>query len=284
MKSKDALKLMPGDKVLFYKGPIDEPSSVLSSLYWKNVKTDLYSGLEYVVSSIIGISRHNIVRFVHSTRKKIDSLLDEKDPITTVAIELEIVENVFSPSLIERKRKNVIEKTTLTIEDMLYINEQEIMDQRELLMEMVDKSCKNNLYNLPLEKYFWYLDAEIKNAKKNTIEEYEKEYEEDMEIAKENNEQMPYRFLEGFKFFLENKREKEVFFEGVRNICEILANKYSLRTYGDVIMRFANNGVKIEDINLFYKEGWLGKKEFQHAIAWGYAQQFSDNQFRKYQW
>lgn len=277
------IKLKPGDKVIYEPFHPDDYLVLESAQHWKDINTHLYAGGEVIISTVVGISKQNIDRYAQLIKDKPIIDLDDKDPITAVEIELEIGNGTIDTHLFKKSdaSQNNYE-SPFTIDDFIG-PEPYRFQPYDLLLEMVDESCKYNVYNLPLEKYFWYLDWELKATEKNSIQDFEEQFERDLEIAEEECWELGYDYAKGIALFQSDIAQRKNFFQGTRNICEILATKYQLHTYGDVIRRFANNGVKMKDLDTFYKNGWLGKKEFRYAITFGY-EKYPFTQFDNYQW
>jgi hypothetical protein len=283
MDIMQGITLRPGDKVI-YKPPHPDDCLLLESAqHWKDINTQLYAGGEAIISTVAGISKQNIGRYAQLIKDKPITDLDDKDPITTVEIELEIGHGAIDTCFFQKSNASQNNyESPFTIDDFIG-PEPYRFQPYDFLLEMVDKSCKYNLYNLPLEKYFWYLDWELKATKKDSIQDFEEQYERDMEIAEEEGWELGYDYAKGIALFQSDIAQRKNYFQGTRNICEILATKYQLHAYGDVIRRFANNGVKMKDLDRFYENGWLGKKEFRLAITFAY-EKYPFTQFDNYRW
>ena len=280
----EALQIKPGDVVIYYNGEAGNTSLLKSSQHCGDGVIGIFSGVEYIVSSVGGLSKNQIPRFGHMTQGKPLFDFDENDPIVEGYLELEVAQQSLIEGFFEKRRRDHEEVSEFTIDDFLDEKDLSFIAANEFLVELAKQAPKRNAYNISVEDYMWYLDLELSRTKKNTFEDYEEIYASEKEQAEEDNEKLDYSFSKGFKGFKEEIRQRRIFFEGTRNVCEILTKMYQLKTYGDIIRRFANNGVKIKDVQMFYDAHWLGKKEFQNAIVYGYETKFKIEEFENYMW
>jgi hypothetical protein len=236
----EALQIKPGDVVIYYNGEAGNTSLLKSSQHCGDGVIGIFSGVEYIVSSVGGLSKNQIPRFGHMTQGKPLFDFDENDPIVEGYLELEVAQQSLIEGFFEKRRRDHEEVSEFTIDDFLDEKDLSFIAANEFLVELAKQAPKRNAYNISVEDYMWYLDLELSRTKKNTFEDYEEIYASEKEQAEEDNEKLDYSFSKGFKGFKEEIRQRKIFFEGTRNVCEILTKMYQLKTYGDIIRRFAN--------------------------------------------
>ncbi|MCF7798589.1 hypothetical protein K9M74_01665 [Candidatus Woesearchaeota archaeon] len=280
MNLKEAFEVKPGDRVIYKNGPVGEIQVVQSSWNWLQEGIEIVSGLEYIVSSVKGFSKSGKQVLFHYIKDKGLLFANKEDPLVKIYFELEMFDDTIPSDFFEKFSEYKERTSVYTSEDLSDEKIHEIIQPWEVFVELADKKSKFNAYNILINDYVWYLQEEIKRTKNNDMDFFEDIYAMRLEELEKKEE---INMSEEYSYFKKSLEIQKNYFEGTKKVCEVLASKYNIDTYGNIIKRFANNGVTLKDIKLFYDKGWLGKKEFQQAIICSYNQLKIDL-FAKYEW